>query len=110
MVTIVTILAKWTVEVSDEAAEQFEALVPPKFRTKLMRAAIKALSENPDVASKARKILSPDRKPFFPGRVVWQLSIQDFRFFYEIIEDTVVLVFFVGRKGKGTTRDMVNRS
>jgi mRNA-degrading endonuclease RelE of RelBE toxin-antitoxin system len=106
----VTTLGSWEVELSDEAVRQFEKIVPKKFRRSTLTQVISRLSTEPDVEAGSIKQLSPEREPFFHGREVWQLKLDDYRFFYELIEGKVVIVFFVGSKGSGTTAEMVNQT
>lgn len=85
---------------------QFEELVPRKFRKALLEKVVARLMESPDSITARTKPLASDREPFFPGRNVWQFKDGNYRFFYEMIEGKVVIVFFVGEKGTGTTAEM----
>jgi len=85
----------------------FEAAVPKKFRKTVLEKVLARLSKTPDVESGKVKQLSSDREPFFPGRNVWQLRVEDYRFFYELLDGRVVIVFFVGIKDTQTTSEML---
>ena len=54
------------------------------------------------------KRLSKDRPPFFDEKEVWQLRLGKFRFLYELIpEERTVVIFFVGKKDRRTTQQML---
>ena len=99
---------EWTVEFTETAVALFEEAVPKKFRKTVLEKVLTRLSQTPDVESGKVKQLSSDREPFFPGRNVWQLRVEDYRFFYELLDGKVVIVFFVGIKDTQTTAEMLD--
>ena len=99
----------WNVEFTPVAIQKFEEIVPKKFRKTLIQKVIEKLTEAPDSVTRKTKPLTSDREPFFPGRNVWQLREEEYRFFYEMLEGKVVIVFFVGEKDTQTTAEMFNQ-
>jgi len=96
----------WDVQFSPEAVRLFEASVPRQFRSQILKAALGKLATDPNKPGKSRKRLSAGRPPYFHGKDVWQCRVQDWRFFY-VLEENRIVVFFVGRKGRKTTEEMV---
>jgi len=97
------------IEFTEEFVKEFEKVVPKQFRRELLNNVITNLKA-PIQPSRFRKKLSADRPPYFHGKEVWQLRIDGYRFFYEILDNNrLVIVFFVGEKGTDTTETMYNK-
>ncbi len=103
-----TTLVAWKVEFTKSAVAQLERIIPKKFWKSTVKKVVLQLSTKPNEEAGNVKRLAPDRPPFFDGKDIWQLKLENYRFFYELLQDKVVVVFFIGDKGSKTTQDMVN--
>ena len=66
------------------------------------------LYSQPIKPSKYIKELSSDKPPYFHGKIVWEIKIDDYRIIYEVKSETrEVIIFFVGKKGSKTTSEMM---
>jgi mRNA-degrading endonuclease RelE of RelBE toxin-antitoxin system len=91
---------------SDEALEDLEALRPYD-RNIIIEAVGRALAEEPTIPSRNRKPLQQDLPEGLlsapEARVVWELRVREFRVFYDVEPETLVLIIRVVRKGRATT-------
>ena len=59
-------------------------------RRRIVQAIDQQLTNEATVATRNRKLLSPDLQPSFPCEPpVWELRVGDFRVFYDVDEDVV---------------------
>lgn len=97
------------IEFTKGFVDEFERVVPKQFRRGLIKTVITNL-KTPAKPSRFRKRLSADRPPYFHGKEIWQLRVNDYRFFYETLDNNrLVVVFFVGKKGTDSTETMFGK-